>query len=191
MTLLKRQFELQLDKTHRLAVTTQPSEAALRTLLKKAFALGKDAEIQLKAALAQAQYETGIVRADLCKALQILQQAESSRGVRKLVRNPAQVLGGHKARFSKRWGASDFPIAFNRAKVGWGEPLPDWVATLAAEADKTSQSKVAKCLGMSTATINQVLGNVYPGRVRRIEAEVRKKLLPAGGEPSPMPQQGG
>jgi len=67
----------------------------------------------------------------------------------------------------------------NRASRGWGANPPDWIVVLARECDKTSQSKVAKDLGVSSPAVNQVLGNSYHGRVDRIENLVRGTYMKA------------
>lgn len=63
-----------------------------------------------------------------------------------------------------------------RARAGWKTP-PDWIAALAAECDKTSQGQAAKRLGISSAAVNQVLANVYKGRLDRVETRVRGELM--------------
>lgn len=66
-----------------------------------------------------------------------------------------------------------------RAMAAWGKRSPDWIAALAAECDRSSQGKVAGRLNISSAVVNQVLGNTYTGRVDRVEARVRGELLNA------------
>lgn len=59
------------------------------------------------------------------------------------------------------------------ARAAWGEPLPDWVETLAIECGKTSQARVADQLDRSGAVISQVLRKIYPAELGRIEERVR------------------
>jgi hypothetical protein len=61
------------------------------------------------------------------------------------------------------------------ARAAWGEPMPDWVETLAVacSAKGSSQAKVADLLGRSGAMVSQVLRNIYPGDMTRIEERVR------------------
>ena len=59
------------------------------------------------------------------------------------------------------------------ARAAWGEPLPDWVETLAIACSKTSQAKVAAQLERSGAVISQVLRKIYPAEMDRIEERVR------------------
>lgn len=47
------------------------------------------------------------------------------------------------------------------AEEAWGDALPEWVASLAAECAASSQSKVAKKMGKSSSAINRVLHNTY------------------------------
>ncbi len=68
--------------------------------------------------------------------------------------------------------------AIARARTAWGDELPDWVAALAAEADRTSQRAAAARIGYSAAVVNQVLGRTYRGSWSRIERAVRLALLP-------------
>lgn len=67
--------------------------------------------------------------------------------------------------------------ALQTAKQYWGDNLPDWIEVLASEADKTSQNKIAKKIGKSSAAISQVLKNTYPGTIENIEAAVRANLM--------------
>lgn len=59
------------------------------------------------------------------------------------------------------------------ARAAWGEPLPDWIETLAIECGKTSQARVAEQLDRSGAVISQVLRRIYPAEMGRIEERVR------------------
>lgn len=59
------------------------------------------------------------------------------------------------------------------ARKAWGEPLPNWVETLALACMATSQAKVAKQLDRSPALISQILHNKYPGDVAGIQERVR------------------
>lgn len=60
----------------------------------------------------------------------------------------------------------------DRARDLWcqrGKPLPEWVQGLAQECDRTSQSKVAKALGVSSAMISNIIGSQYQGDMKRAE----------------------
>ncbi len=61
------------------------------------------------------------------------------------------------------------------ARAAWGEPMPDWVETLAVacSAKGSSQAKVADQLERSGAMVSQVLRKIYPGDMSRIEERVR------------------
>jgi hypothetical protein len=63
------------------------------------------------------------------------------------------------------------------ARAAWGEPLPDWVETLAIACGQSSQAQVAKQLGRSGAVISQVLRNAYPAATAGIEDRVRGVFL--------------
>lgn len=67
--------------------------------------------------------------------------------------------------------------ALDTAKQYWGEPLPDWIESLATEADLSSQNKIAIKIGKSPAAISQVLKKAYPGTIENIEAAVRANLM--------------
>ena len=66
-----------------------------------------------------------------------------------------------------------------KARMAWGDEMPDWVETLADEANRTSQTEVAKRLGYSPTVVSQVLGAKYPGDLQRVEDVVRGALLAA------------
>lgn len=63
------------------------------------------------------------------------------------------------------------------ARLAWGEPLPDWIETLALVCGRSSQAKVAKELGRSGAVISQVLRRVYSADMANIEERVRGVYL--------------
>lgn len=69
------------------------------------------------------------------------------------------------------------PTPIDVARAAWGEPLPDWVETLALACGRSSQAQVAKQLGRSGAVISQVLRNVYPASMAGIEERVRGVFL--------------
>lgn len=67
-----------------------------------------------------------------------------------------------------------------RARKSWQGRLlgaPEWVLALAEACDKSSQGKVAQRLGISSAVVNQAIGNSYKGRLDRIESRVRGELM--------------
>ncbi len=53
----------------------------------------------------------------------------------------------------------------------------EWIEVLREECKRTSQNKVARLIGMSQTTINQVLKGTYTGRLDRIEARVMGALM--------------
>jgi DNA-binding transcriptional regulator YdaS (Cro superfamily) len=53
----------------------------------------------------------------------------------------------------------------------------DWLAALREACRQTSQAAIAKRLGLSAATISQVLAGKYPGDLAAIETRVRGELL--------------
>ena len=63
------------------------------------------------------------------------------------------------------------------AREVWGEPLPDWVETLALACDRSNQAKVAKLLDRSSALVSQVLSRKYTGSMERVEELVRGVFL--------------
>ena len=65
------------------------------------------------------------------------------------------------------------------AREHWGADLPDWVETLAREADRKNASSVANRLGYSGAVISGVLRNKYPGDIAAVEGKVRGVFLGA------------
>lgn len=69
--------------------------------------------------------------------------------------------------------------AAERAAAAWGVDLPDWIAVLAVECDRTSQNKVAERLGYSGAAISQVVNNRYKAPLTAIEQAVRGVLMNA------------
>lgn len=80
------------------------------------------------------------------------------------------------------------PTILDTARAAWGDPLPDWIETLALECQLKSQSAIAKALDVSPAAISQVLRGKYAGSTARMEERVRgvyldgKIMCPALGE---------
>jgi hypothetical protein len=62
---------------------------------------------------------------------------------------------------------------FRKSEDAWCGELPDWVTALVAACDATSQNKVAKQMGYSSAVISLVLNNTYTGDMDKIEKNVR------------------
>lgn len=56
-----------------------------------------------------------------------------------------------------------------KARDAWGEDVPDWVLRLAEACAETSQSRVARRLGVSGSLVSHVLAANYRGDMRRIE----------------------
>jgi DNA-binding transcriptional regulator YdaS (Cro superfamily) len=67
----------------------------------------------------------------------------------------------------------------DRAAAAWGKKVPDWITVLALKCDESTQEKVGKLLGISGSAVNQAIGNVYKGRIDRIEACVRGEFMRA------------
>ncbi len=66
-----------------------------------------------------------------------------------------------------------------KARAAWGDPLPDWVAALAAEMDRTSGASTARRLGYSPAVASSIIAGKYRGNVGRVEEVVRGALMGA------------
>lgn len=58
------------------------------------------------------------------------------------------------------------------ARAAWGDPLPNWIETLALACINTSQAKVAKKLDRSPALVSQLLRNKYPGNLDGLRERV-------------------
>lgn len=69
------------------------------------------------------------------------------------------------------------PTILEAAQAAWGDPLPDWIETLALECQMTSQGRVAKALDVSAAVISQVLRRKYAASTDRVEERVRGVYL--------------
>lgn len=66
-----------------------------------------------------------------------------------------------------------------KARAAWGKALPDWVETLALEANRTTSAKTAKRIGYSGAVLSHVFAKNYPGDIARVEAKARGALMSA------------
>lgn len=68
-----------------------------------------------------------------------------------------------------------------KVTAAWGTP-PDWVMALAEECDRSTQSAVARRLGVSAGLVSGVLAGTYGrkgGDMQRIEEIVRGALMGA------------
>lgn len=66
-----------------------------------------------------------------------------------------------------------------RAKEGWdGEP-PDWIEALAEACQASSQSSVARRLGISASQVSQAIAKRYRAPLDRLEQRVRGALMGA------------
>lgn len=65
------------------------------------------------------------------------------------------------------------------ARAAWGDPLPDWIAALAAACAASTQRQVAEQLGRSAGLVSQVLRNKYPGDMAAVEEAVRGAFMHA------------
>lgn len=63
--------------------------------------------------------------------------------------------------------------AEKRARMSWGDDIPDWVLGLARECDRSSQNKVAKRMGYSAAALSSIIGNRYKADLEKIESVYR------------------
>lgn len=57
------------------------------------------------------------------------------------------------------------------------QPDPDWILALRSTCKATSQASVAKRLGISSATVSQLLNGTYCADTSRMEARIRGELL--------------
>lgn len=56
-----------------------------------------------------------------------------------------------------------------KARISWGDDLPDWVKGLAEACATTSQSEVAKRMNRSASLISAVLSRKYKGSFEAVE----------------------
>jgi uncharacterized protein involved in cysteine biosynthesis len=64
-----------------------------------------------------------------------------------------------------------------KAQAAWGKQLPDWVAELVRECNRSSAAGVAKRIGYSGAVVSQIIASKYPGDIARVEQKVRGALM--------------
>ena len=63
------------------------------------------------------------------------------------------------------------------ARAHWGDPLPDWVETLARECAATTQREVGERLNRSASLVSRVLRRSYPGDLSAVEDAVRGAFM--------------
>ena len=64
----------------------------------------------------------------------------------------------------------------DKARAAW-PTVPDWVAVLAEECDRSSQGRVGHAIGYSGAAVSQVIGNKYTGAIANVEVAVRGAFM--------------
>ncbi len=64
-----------------------------------------------------------------------------------------------------------------KADAAWHGAPPDWVQELAAYASAHTGAAAGKAIGYSGAVVTQVIGNKYPGDLKRVELKVRGALM--------------
>lgn len=80
------------------------------------------------------------------------------------------------------------PTLLDKVRAAWGDPLPDWIETLAIECQRSTQAAVARALDVSGAAISQVLKAQYAASTDRLQERVRgvfmdgKVRCPAKGD---------
>ena len=67
--------------------------------------------------------------------------------------------------------------AMDTARDAWGDAIPEWIAALATECDRTSQNRTAKRLDRSASLVSYVLRNRYQGDLNAVEDIVRGTLM--------------
>lgn len=67
----------------------------------------------------------------------------------------------------------------DKAAVAHGDPLPDWIAELAALADRDGLAGAGKRIGYSASAISTVINGKYVGDVGRVEEMVRGAVMAA------------
>lgn len=63
-----------------------------------------------------------------------------------------------------------------KAQLGWGPDMPEWVRTLAAACDQSSQNKTAKLIEYSAAAVSLVIKGSYTGDLKALERAVNARL---------------
>lgn len=72
------------------------------------------------------------------------------------------------------------PLKGSAAAVdAWGDELPDWVAAIAAEADRTSEKEAASRMGYSPMVIYEVIRRRYGGSYANVEDAARASIMRA------------
>lgn len=74
-------------------------------------------------------------------------------------------------------GAKPVVDPVDKARLAWGDEMPEWVLALAETCRKASQSAVAKRLDYSPGVVSSILSNTYKGDVARVELMVRGTLM--------------
>lgn len=68
---------------------------------------------------------------------------------------------------------------FEKAELGWGEDLPDWIRTLATACDTSSQRIVADQIKYSKTVVSLVIKGTYKGDLTAVETAVNARLMNA------------
>lgn len=74
-------------------------------------------------------------------------------------------------------GASAPRVSLTNASEAWGDAMPDWIRCLAEACDRSSQSVIAKRLGISGSVVSGVLRRNYAGTYESVEKATRGALM--------------
>ena len=67
--------------------------------------------------------------------------------------------------------------ALTIATAAWNNTVPDWVAILAEQCDRTTQREVAEAIGYSPSVVNQVIQASYKGSLKRVKSAVEGAFM--------------
>lgn len=67
----------------------------------------------------------------------------------------------------------------DKAELGWGEEMPDWIRALASACDFSSQAKVATRVNYSKTVVSLVLKGTYTGDLTAVERAINASLMNA------------
>ncbi len=64
-----------------------------------------------------------------------------------------------------------------KARIAWGDDLPDYIAVLATRCDETTQRAAGRIVGFPSSTVSKLINRKYGARYDELEIQIRRTLM--------------
>lgn len=67
-----------------------------------------------------------------------------------------------------------------KARIAWGDDLPDYIVVLAERCDETTQRAVGRALGFHASAVSKLINRNYEAGYDELEIKIRRVLMNVG-----------